>query len=781
MEPIFPEYTFGSVSLSVWQNNIIRRFSEHRKYRVLLWEFGPSLFEYLCKQKGFDSKVLLQKNKNGEVSENEYLMLLEAFGEMRVYWWWPWSKKIKDVELTKEQCERAINYDSYSFLQRLVLSVFTNVIVHQWHIVQYGYIYNYQQLTKEGYMLDAGKDMGKKMLGAGATALGAGVTICVAGIIAAGSSYLAGRHTAEVGTLAIADKFSSLIRAVILSNNIDNDSNTTLNEALESFELKWLLMNLDISLKDVEAGKKSKEEHNRYAKDRINDVKRLSLKYHPDVQVGIQNANSVQQRINAVLKALNNVHDYVMKEKQGYGYIYRLFGEISVNLINSGQDLFKIINIAACNKLHYIAYWEEGRLMESRNQYLEEVREHYIKPLKNNLGFVKKILDEEMSIREARNILDSTKEIRKKFEQRNEEYQKFYEEIWIENLKSLSKECKNCKELEIIKLEVGKLLKEGETQYKILKSHKKDKVQPDEVFVEPILEYSDLINSYYKLIIKLCENIENCFRWDNSDFFEQQKFVLGADETEFTEISKEYIKKLSCQELFKFANLMVNYYYNKENGKGLQEVVGQYYNGGNPKRREIGSISVFALNQLTELLEKKFEKKETFFEKEKKRTKKAIEESNDIRRRIEEIEVRTRASEQSREQAVQRAEQAARRVRQLEQELEQKNLEKKAVKVCARKLAGLDEELQGAIGEEGEDKIIKAAISCTRGSPDQVIDTIIEEIKINREQIIKEGRVSAEIIEVGVRGFSNQGTSLSDVNVSQGASAGIGKGSGAGV
>ncbi|BFD47872.1 MAG: hypothetical protein DMENIID0003_09460 [Wolbachia endosymbiont of Sergentomyia squamirostris] len=661
MEPIFPEYTFGSVSLPIWQNNIIRRFSEHRKYRVLLWEFGPTLFEHLCKQKGFDSKVLLQKNKDGEVLENESLMLLEAFGEMKVYWWWPWSKKIKDVELTKEQWERAINYDSYSFLQRLVLSVFTNVIVHQWHIVQYGYIYNYQQLTKEGCMLN----VGKKVLGGVATALGventtlgAGVTMGIAGIIAAGSSYLTGRHTAEVGTLAIADKFSNLIRAIVLSNNIDNDSNTTLNEALESFELKWLLMNLDISLKDVEAGKKSKEEHNRYAKDRINDVKRLSLKYHPDVQTGIQNANSVQQRINAILKALNNIHDYVMKEKQGYGYIYRLFGEISVDLINSGQDLFKIINIAACNKLHEIAYWEEGRLMEARNQYWEEVREHYIKPLKNNLGFVKKILNKEMSIREARNILDSTKEIRKKFERRNEEYQKFYEEIWVANLKSLSKECKNSKELEIIKLEVGKLLKEGETQYKILKSHKKDKVQPDEVFVEPILEYSDLINAYCKLIIKLCENIESCFRLSgsfNGNFFEQQKFVLGADETEFTETIKEYIKKLSCQELFKFANFMVNYYYNKENGKGLQEVVGKYYNGGNPKRREIGSISVFALNQLTELLEKKFEKKETFFEKEKKRTKKAIEESNDIRRRIEEIEVRIRASEQRAEQEAQRA------------------------------------------------------------------------------------------------------------------------------
>ncbi|WP_265039247.1 DUF1631 domain-containing protein [Wolbachia endosymbiont (group A) of Yponomeuta plumbellus] len=705
MEPIFPEYTFGSVSLPLWQNNIIRRFSEHRKYRVLLWEFGPNLFEHLCKQKGFDSKVLLQKNKDGEVSKNECLMLLEAFGEMRVYWWWPWSKKIKDLELTKEQWERAINYDSYSFLQRLVLSVFTNVIIHQWYIVKYGYIHNYQQLTKEGCVLDAGKDIGKRVLGAKTfTALEIGVTIGGIAGLAAGYSYLTSRNTAEVGTLAIADKFSSLIRAVILSNNIDNDSNTTLNEALESFELKWLLMNLDISLKDVEAGKKSKEEHNRYAKDRINDIKRLSLKYHPDVQADIQNANSMQQRINAILKALNNVHDYVMKEKQGYGYIYRLFGEISVNLINSGQDLFKIINIAACNKLHYIAYWEEGRLMESRNQYLEEVREHYIKPLKNNLGFVKKILNKEMSIREARNILDSTKGIRKKFEQRNEEYQKFYEEIWIENLKSLSKECKNCKELEIIKLEVGKLLREGETQYKILKSYKKDKVQPDEIFVEPILEYADLINAYCKLIIKLCENIESCFSLSgsfNGNFFEQQKFVLGADETEFTEISKEYIKKLSCQELFKFANLMVNYYYNKENGKGLQEVVGQYYNGGNPKRREIGSISVFALNQLTELLEKKFEKKETFFEKEKKRTKKAIEESNDIRRRIEEIEVRTRASEQSREQSDQARQRAEQRTAKLEEMLRR---------------MGVD--------------------------PDTVLD---------------------------------------DVNVSQGASAGIGKGSGAGV
>ncbi|MGL5028756.1 MAG: hypothetical protein ACRC6C_01310 [Wolbachia pipientis] len=354
MEPIFPQCAFGSVNLPVWQNNVIRRFSEHKKYRVLLWEFGPTLLDHLHRVKegkspdytksgltltysiasvalfvsfastrrvtftaavtsgivllGISTTVAIdyQKTKrkdSSEVTSQEYCLgLLEALGNTPQYWWWPWSKKIKDVESTKEQRERAINYDRYSFLRRLVLGLFTNVIAHQWHIVQYGYIYNYQQLTKEGCMLNVG-DVGKKVLEAGVTALGVGVTLGVGGVMVA-CSYLAGRHAEEVGTLAIADKFSYLIRAVILSNNIDNDSSITLNKALKSFELKWLLTCLDISLKDVEIGKKSKEEHNRYAKDRINDVKRLSLKYHPDVQAGIQNANSVQQRINAILEAL---------------------------------------------------------------------------------------------------------------------------------------------------------------------------------------------------------------------------------------------------------------------------------------------------------------------------------------------------------------------------------------------------------------------------------------------------------------------------------------------
>ncbi|MGL9779570.1 MAG: ankyrin repeat domain-containing protein [Wolbachia sp.] len=158
------------------------------------------------------------------------------------------------------------------------------------------------------------------------------------------------------------------------------------------------------------------------------------------------------------------------------------------------------------------------------------------------------------------------------------------------------------------------------------------------------------------------------------------------------------------------------------------------------------------------------------FEKEKKRTR---EELNDIRRYIKEIEGRNRALEQS----VKREDQ---RIKQLEQALEEKSLERIAIKVCASKLAGFDEELQSAVDEESEDKIVEAAMSYARGSPEQVIDAIIEEIKINREQIIKEGRVSAEIIEAGIGSFSNQGTLLSGVNVSQGVNAGMSRGSGAG-
>ncbi len=154
------------------------------------------------------------------------------------------------------------------------------------------------------------------------------------------------------------------------------------------------------------------------------------------------------------------------------------------------------------------------------------------------------------------------------------------------------------------------------------------------------------------------------------------------------------------------------------------------------------------------------------------------------KRKLQEKTEKAEREARARQEAEQRAEQEAQarqsaeqKAKQLEQELEQKNSEKIAIRACCRKLAKLDEELQDAVSKEkeSEDKIVEAAVGCTRGSPEEVIDAIIEEIKINREQIIREGKVSVGVIEAGIRSFSNQGASLSDVNVSHSVNAGMGR------
>ncbi|MBD0391953.1 hypothetical protein IC220_05885 [Wolbachia endosymbiont of Pentalonia nigronervosa] len=62
VEAIYPEHSFGSVSVPIWQYNVIRKFSQHRKYRVLLWEFGPSLHIFFVRD-FFKEKASLQRDK----------------------------------------------------------------------------------------------------------------------------------------------------------------------------------------------------------------------------------------------------------------------------------------------------------------------------------------------------------------------------------------------------------------------------------------------------------------------------------------------------------------------------------------------------------------------------------------------------------------------------------------------------------------------------------------------------------------------------------------------
>lgn len=68
---------------------------------------------------------------------------------------------------------------------------------------------------------------------------------------------------------------------------------------------------------------------------------------------------------------------------------------------------------------------------------------------------------------------------------------------------------------------------------------------------------------------------------------------------------------------------------------------------------------------------------------------------------------------------------------------------------------------------DNQDEIVDAVVDCTmkgRHAPEQIIRTIMEEIKLNKEQVIREGIVNAELIDTGIRSF------LTDVNVQQGIS-----------
>ncbi|GFR03880.1 uncharacterized protein TNCT_490791 [Trichonephila clavata] len=59
--------------------------------------------------------------------------------------------------------------------------------------------------------------------------------------------------------------------------------------------------------------------------------------------------------------------------------------------------------------------------------------------------------------------------------------------------------------------------------------------------------------------------------------------------------------------------------------------------------------------------------------------------------------------------------------------------------------------------------------------PGQVLNKVVEEIILNKDQVLRNGAISGELIESGIRSLSSQSTSLSDVNVSYGASAGMGR------
>ncbi|GFQ75295.1 uncharacterized protein TNCT_479131 [Trichonephila clavata] len=78
-----------------------------------------------------------------------------------------------------------------------------------------------------------------------------------------------------------------------------------------------------------------------------------------------------------------------------------------------------------------------------------------------------------------------------------------------------------------------------------------------------------------------------------------------------------------------------------------------------------------------------------------------------------------------------------------------------------------DDELRYIVEDSEDDIVEKVAqhVINHKSPPQQVLSAVMEEIRINRDPIVKEGKISDEIIE---RSILNQSTSLSDVNDKEG-------------
>ncbi|WP_353288907.1 hypothetical protein [Wolbachia endosymbiont (group A) of Pogonocherus hispidulus] len=125
-----------------------------------------------------------------------------------------------------------------------------------------------------------------------------------------------------------------------------------------------------------------------------------------------------------------------------------------------------------------------------------------------------------------------------------------------------------------------------------------------------------------------------------------------------------------------------------------------------------------------------------------------------------------------------------------EKEKEKLREEKKQAEVRTEQTKKVSAVLSEAVFDSDMDKdlkkaTIKSLVDITsaivqhvieyNSSPEQVINSIIEEIKCNKNQVLKDNVINAKLIEAGIKNFSSQGTSLSDVKISKGANAEIGK------
>ncbi|XP_025405782.1 CAP-Gly domain-containing linker protein 1-like, partial [Sipha flava] len=685
------------------QKSIVDFLLSQKRYRVLWWSFGPTIFEYLCKQKDFNAKELLEKHKNNVVLEKESLALLAALGEIKAYWWWPWSATVKEVVLSESQKERAEKYPSYFFLHRVVLVIFTSVLIHRIVFFQQsgGYMNRNQQFN------DSEES----------------------------SAVQIGQHLPEAsGNLAAQDDQKQL--------NIQHLS--FLGSAMVyNVELEWALhlmgfssqtlSELDKSLARVREANYSKEAMEEYAasfKEIFTDKYReLARKVHSDKQDA---------------RNLSNIQDEKMKDLTN-------MKEVMNGLYEASKE-----KIA---ELRNVTIWRQADLLYCRNEFLKNAQELF-EGHKTNLPKMKQ-----------------------NFEKLIDNYTDRYQKLWLDNLRDLKHRCGKDKNLNIIKDEVKKLLKEGARQLIVLIQHSKgahdaillinkskfkkeekqeliaalkgsEQITPDKCFILPMMVYRDVMKQLFR---SYCA--EGMFLHDIPYLIDV--FKKNAEIPESIEFYvKQYLNECSPAKLQEWSELLTKkegldsstcYYPIREFVDNvtyqIDKVLSRLFGPRKATRGEMKRVILIQiLDRYIVCLKEEFKKEKTWFKKKEEE--------------IQQIQEGIREKDEKIKQASQRAEQADQRAEQADQRVHRLKIEKTAMKSfrSALKKSKFDDELYNLI-EDSEDAIVEAVTEHViehNSSPEQILNEVMGKIGKNKDDILSaedSSNAINEVIEDAIRRF----------------------------
>ncbi|WP_250295882.1 hypothetical protein [Wolbachia endosymbiont of Oedothorax gibbosus] len=305
------------------QEKAIKFLTAYKKYRILWWGFGPTLLEDLCKEKKFDVKEFLDKKDKEQCIE-----LLKAFSERKVYWWWPWSGKVKDIVIDSKQCQRAREYKNYSWFWKIVLGLFTSVLVHR------------QVLKWNSTFVSCGGYMYK--------------------------SDVQGKGP-EVPTRPLNTP----------GNVIDlNGKFETVGDTLNSLGLSGLLQQLDDSLEKVRRNIESRDGHEQLVKKLDKKMQKLCLQVHPDKvrnrggsEEEIAKAQERQAALSASRTVIKNISEHFL-DLIHVDCKYEFYGKMKIGLLGNAKVLNRL-NFKMLMELSTLSRIKQEEVIGNINKFLK--------------------------------------------------------------------------------------------------------------------------------------------------------------------------------------------------------------------------------------------------------------------------------------------------------------------------------------------------------------------------------------------------------------------------